>query len=139
MKATVERIFAHYIEKFGKGGRYALSDKRRRNCELRLSEWMRFNSCSLEDAERAAMLAIDNLAESDWHKANGYDDFTEQIFSSYERMENRVNGDFRRLAGGTTRPTQSGVSAWQDGWQRGRGDHRAVQPTSRKTGKDEVH
>lgn len=87
---AIDRLFAYYCESLGrKPTQYTLTPERRKKAELRLKERIKVSG-SLEQAEHEAGRCIDNLAESEYHVAGGYIDWTEQIFRSAEEFEKRL-------------------------------------------------
>jgi hypothetical protein len=86
----VERLFSYYCRKLGRDPeRYTLTAERRKKAEMRLRE--RAKRAGPEKALEEAKQCIDNLAASEYHRSQGYMDWTEQIFRSAEEFEKRLN------------------------------------------------
>jgi hypothetical protein len=91
-KAAIGRLFHLYCEAVGRNpGRYTLTPVREKKALLRLRERRGVHNGDLGVAERDLAQAIENLAVSEWHRANGHYDWLEQIFRSAEEFERRLN------------------------------------------------
>jgi hypothetical protein len=90
-KAAIGRLFHFYCEALGKDpARYTLTTAREKKALMRLQERRHMHGGDLQAAERDLSQAIENLAASEWHRANGHIDWTEQIFRSAEEFEKRL-------------------------------------------------
>jgi hypothetical protein len=135
MKQIIDGLFRYYCERIGRTERYALTEKRRRACELRLKEFQRYYGKTLEDAEKAAREAIDNLAGSDWHRENGHVDWLEQIFRGFEEFEKRWTWSERRagyVANRTAQDHGSSLSEGEDEWSRAQRAVSGIRETTRR-------
>lgn len=104
-ESTLDRAWTYFIAKLKKNAKlYTLTEKRKKQGLSRISECLK--KCD-GDYKQAAMViknAIDALAESQWHRDNGFDDW-EQIFRSAEKFEAMV----ARKGKGNGRAKQNGA------------------------------
>jgi len=92
---VVQRLFQYYKERFQRLSTYTLTESRKKKCLARLDELMLSEKCDLVKAEEIARKAIDNLAESVWHREHGHIDWTAQIFRSQDEFQKRI--EFRPI------------------------------------------
>jgi hypothetical protein len=89
LKVIGDKVFAYYMQKFGRDKRYKLTPERRKKFELRMCEIL--PDCkTIIAASREAMHAIDNLARSEFHVTKGFYDWIDHIFKSREMFEKRL-------------------------------------------------
>lgn len=107
IKSTVGRLFSFYCLKLNRSpNRYSLTDKRRDMAIRRLTERLKFHNGDLEAVERESETAITNLSESEFHQANGYVEWDEQIFCSQEMYEKRLNWKQKGKNNGQSKDTE---------------------------------
>jgi hypothetical protein len=89
---VVERCFALYCKLFGRNPRkYTLTKTKRQKAASRMRERLKVHRGDLAEVERECIQCIQNLAASEWHRANGQIDWTDRIFASTEEFEKRLN------------------------------------------------
>lgn len=102
----VERAFVYYCKKLKRDTkRYSLTPKRRERALSRLRE--RTKKVGREEACREIAHAIENLANSSYHRENNYIDWNDHIFGSAETFEKRLNWKTPQNQGGTKSEQQS--------------------------------
>ena len=107
-REIVESIFGFYCEKFQKNPkRYQLTDERRKKAGLRFRERLKANGGNEAAVEVEFSQAVENLAASEYHMANGYTDWLAQIFRSQEEFEKRLNWKQERGHSGNTNGSNS--------------------------------
>lgn len=114
-EALVERVFAFYCEHVGKDlKRYTLTAERKAKALSRIVERLKVHGDNLEPVKAELALVIRNLMASDYHRENGYLDWTEQIFRSEEEFQKRLN--WQKPTGGSDGKGRSGqtVDAGRD-------------------------
>ena len=89
----IPKAFQYFVEVTGKSERYLLTQSRYKKARLRWEEEaknLRLVGVSRSDLRKEVGMTfkhvIDELAESDFHRENGYLDW-EQLFDSSERFE----------------------------------------------------
>lgn len=95
----VEAAFEHYIVSTGRNRlTYRLSPQRKKVGLARLKDCLRLTEGDYDKASALLRVAIDNLAESNWHMGrdpgtNGkkYCDWIKNLFKNYEQMETWLN------------------------------------------------
>jgi hypothetical protein len=91
-KAAITRLFELYCTAVSRNPcRYTLTAMREKKALMRLQERRRVRGGDLVVAERDLAQAIENLAASEWHRAQGHIDWLDQIFRSAEEFERRLN------------------------------------------------
>ena len=113
LKVVGDKVFAYYMQKFGRDKRYKFTPQRRKKFELRMCEILP-DCLTLTVAAGEAMRAIDNLSRSEFHVAGGYYDWIDHIFTSREMFEKRLamvnsNGNTKQTA--SQRNQQSTIEA----------------------------
>jgi hypothetical protein len=87
-----KRMFSFYCDAVNRDSRrYTLTEKRRKKAYLRIEERLKVHGGDRAKVEIEIVKAIENLAQSDYHRTNGYQDWENQIFRSEEEFEKRLN------------------------------------------------
>ena len=84
-------VWIYYLNKFGRDRlRYQPTPQRRRKALMRLHEALKMRKGDLRGAISLMCEAIDNLAASEFHRANGYIDWIDHLFKSPEMFQKRL-------------------------------------------------
>ena len=90
-KAVILAAFGYYCQKFQRNqNQYTLTRPRLEKAVSRFRERLAIHH-NPDQAKRDFAKAIDNLAGSDYHRENGFIDWTDHIFKSQETFEKRLN------------------------------------------------
>jgi hypothetical protein len=88
---VIERSFALYCRLFGRNPKkYTLTKTKREKAAIRMRERLKEHRGDFSEVEREVVQCIHNLAANEWNVANGYIDWTDQIFASADVFEKRL-------------------------------------------------